>query len=128
MEKFDFESEFFEKVSLTLKRNKLVFQDPTCYPGLFKPSDIYKAYHNLLRPKLQNRFSPVRNIHEYITRSVTHNNLYPYLPKKNIKKICLSISGVTAYNALPTDIKLSKNIHIFRNKKLILCLILKTKL
>ena len=75
---------------------------------------VYKSY-NLLQPTLVNdRYKKVLNVHNYNTRNL--RNVFQVNANNKLKRNCISISGVSFYNKLPSTIKSCITINQFKKK------------
>ena len=64
---------------------------------------------------LSSMFQKTNEVHEYQTRQAKHDFLPP-MPKTNCLKKAFSYRGAVAWNNLPTAIKNSESINIFKTK------------
>ena len=75
---------------------------------------VFKAKQGSLPKNLQIRFQKVNEIHSHSTRN--SSNMFQKLYKQHCKSMCLSVKGTSLFNALPTNVKCSKNTYCFKNK------------
>jgi hypothetical protein len=68
---------------------------------------------------LNNMFQKTNEVHEHQTRQGKHDFL-PSKPKTNYLKKALSCRGAVAWNNLPSEIKNSESVNIFKAKLTIL--------
>ena len=75
---------------------------------------MYKVRHEMA-PSTSSMFQKTNEVHEYHTRQAKHDFLAP-MPKTNYLKKAFSYRGAVAWNNLPTAIKNSESINIFKAK------------
>ncbi|KAL9979041.1 hypothetical protein ACROYT_G016633 [Oculina patagonica] len=78
-----------------------------------KVTTMYKIANNLAPHSLTRNFTPVRDTHHYETRGC-HINLCVPKPNTEFLKRSLAYNGVVAWNALPVEIKESKDLNSFK--------------
>ena len=75
---------------------------------------MYKAYNFDLPCNLQFLFTKTQNFHQYHTRYRQKETFYKKSVCTNIKSMTVSINGVNYWNNLDDNIKLCKNISLFK--------------
>ena len=73
---------------------------------------VYKASNKSLPANILNRFHQVSSLHDHVTRHST--NFFQNAATKNTKQMCLSIKGISVFNALPKEIKMCKTVSSFK--------------
>ena len=76
---------------------------------------MFKVVHNLVPSYLSEQFSRRDTAHDHNTRG-NHVNLSIPKPNANFLKNSLAYNGAVAWNSIPTDIRYSENIEMFKNK------------
>ena len=76
---------------------------------------MYKVRHEMAPSSLCNIFQKTNEVHEIQTRQAKHNFLPPK-PKTNYLKKAFSYRGAVAWINLPSDIKNSETVNIFKAK------------
>ena len=82
---------------------------------------MYKAFHNLLPTHLLSYFTKVNDSHNHNTRINTLSFKVRYR-RTSKKALCICVKGSKLWNALSSDIKLSRNVNAF--KKMLKALLL----
>ena len=78
---------------------------------------MYKAFHNLLPTSLLSYFKKVNDSHNHNTRNNTLSFKVRY--RRTYKKaLSICVKGTKMWNALSSDIKLSKNVESFTFREL----------
>ena len=72
---------------------------------------MYKAFKNVLPTNLQKYFILTGNVHSYNTRQCNH--FHTHSRKTTLKSMCLSNRGVTLWNSLSSNVKLSRSCFMF---------------
>ena len=75
---------------------------------------MFKAYYNLLPVNLKSLFTKIENIHKYSTRQ--KHNLYKKSVSSNIEARSTVNCGINLWNKLDDNIKLCKNMFLFKKK------------
>ena len=76
---------------------------------------MYKVRHEMAPSSLSNMFQKTNEVHEHRTRQAKHDFLPPK-PKTNYLKKAFSYRGAVAWNNLPSEIKNSETVNIFKAK------------
>ena len=76
---------------------------------------MYKVRHEMAPSSLSNMFQKTNEVHEHQTRQAKHDFLPPK-PKTNYLKKAFSYRGAVAWNNLPSEIKNSESVNIFKAK------------
>ena len=76
---------------------------------------MYKCMNNRTPSYLQNMFSPQSNS-RYKLRSEEHRNLSVPRPRIEMYKNSFSYSGAKIWNSLPTNVRNSDNLNVFKRK------------
>ena len=82
---------------------------------------MYKAFHNLLPTSLLSYFKKVNDSHNHNTRNNTLSFKVRYR-RTSKKALSICVKGTKMWNALSSDIKLSRNVNAF--KKMLKALLL----
>ena len=82
---------------------------------------IYKAFHNLLPTNRLSYFTKVNDSHTHNTRNNTLTFKVRYT-RTSKKALCICVKGSKLWNALSSDINLSRNVNAF--KKMLKALLL----
>jgi hypothetical protein len=77
---------------------------------------VYKGLHDLTHREICKKFNFVKGLHNYPTRASCQFNLIIPKPNLSIFKQSLVYNGSTTWNTLPTDMKTSVTLGIFKMK------------
>jgi hypothetical protein len=75
---------------------------------------VYKATHNILPPSFCNYFMLNSDVHDHYTRK--SSDIHSLESRTSIRQYNVRLYGIKIWNSIPTDIKQSKSIHIFKRK------------